>query len=138
MFPKYDSTKTPLENAKNRITAAYVAGFISAGITLVFILVIASGYNIIQGYDLSALLDVALIVILAFLIMKIKSRIAAVILFAQFVWAKIANFIVNPEASASAGSIIMMIIFLVAFFNGIRGTFAYQKIMKEERAKTQD
>ena len=137
MFFKNDPTKTPLENANSRIKAAYIAAFISAAMTLLLIILSSLGQSVIQGFDFYVLIDVVFIVVLAFLIKILRSRIAAVIMFVYFLISKVIIFMDNPGAMSSF-SVIIAIIFAVAFWYGILGTFAYQKIRKEEKAGNDD
>lgn len=126
---KQKVVKTPLESAKNKIQAAYVAAFISAGFTLLFILIAMFGYPLVNGINLLTLVDVALLILLGVLIAKLKSRVAAVILFVYFLLSKVFLYMENPGVGTS--SMYMTIVFLIAYFNGILGTFAYQKIKEE-------
>lgn len=123
------AVKTPLENAMYKIQAAYIAAFISAGVTLVFTVIALSGHSLINGINPFMFIDVVCIVLLGILLLTLKSRVAAVILFIYFLFSKVTLYMDNPGSIGS--SMYMTVIFCIAYFNGILGTFAYQKIKKE-------
>ena len=131
-----DNSKTPLQNAMERIKAAYIAAFISAGITLVFAVLSAGGVDIVNGINFYAIIDVVLLIFLAVLIMTIKSRSASIILFIYFLASKVFLFMENPESMVSSWYI--SLIFLIAYFCGVLGTFSYHKIKKRESVEPID
>ena len=98
-----------------------MAGVISAGITLLVILVAASGSTAFAelGVDWWSLIDVVVILVLSFGLYK-KSRICAVLLFVYFVFSKIILWAIV----GSVRGVLMAILFGYFFFQGIRGTFA--------------
>jgi hypothetical protein len=107
-----------------KIRNAWVAGLISAGITLVFTLLAVSGTRLI-GFGAWQLLDVALILALAFGIYR-KSRVCAIVMFVYFVASKI--MLISQTGNASG--IVMALIFLYYYALGIQGTFAYHNHIK--------
>ena len=113
------------EAALKHIKQAWVAGLISAGITLLVILVAASGSTVFAelGIDWWSLIDVVVILGLAFGLYK-KSRICAVLLFVYFVGSKIILW----ATVGSVRGVPMAILFGYFFFQGIRGTFAYHSL----------
>ena len=116
-----------------RIKTSYIAAFISAGVTLIFVILSFMGQDIVEGIDYLAIIDVVLVVVLAILIMIIKSRVASIILFVYFLLSKIILFIENPVTGIS--SILLALMFIVAFYCGIIGTFSYHKIKKQEKTE---
>lgn len=74
------------------------------------------------------MIDVVLVAILAVLIAVKKSRTAAVILFVYFILSKILMIAESPNTY----TILPSIIWGVAYFSGIQGTFAYHKIIKQQ------
>jgi ABC-type multidrug transport system fused ATPase/permease subunit len=112
-----------LEKANKRIKGAVIAGIISGVITLIFTLITMSDIG------LWGLLDVALISGLTFGVYK-KNRTCAVILFAYWIVNKIFQLSymdTNFFWWFVAG------LFTVYFFQGILGTFLYQKTIKETK-----
>ena len=116
------------EAAVKHIKQAWVAGVISAGITLLVILVAASGSTLFAklGVDWWSLIDVVVILGLAFGLYK-KSRICAVLLFVYFVFSKIILW----ATVGSVGGVPMAILFGYFFFQGIRGTFACHSLNEQ-------
>ena len=112
-----------MDKAKGAITSAWIAGAISGVITLIVSLIGAF------GFDQWNLIDVFIIFGLTFGVYK-KSRVCAIILFIYWVGDRIWMMVAQPEAIA--GSLFMAILFGIWFFQGIRGTFAYHRIVKAE------
>ena len=114
--------------AKSAIKNAWIAGAISGVLTMIFSLIGAF------GYDLWSLIDAFLILGLSFGIYK-KNRACAVILFVYWIGSKILQIVelgVQGQVGSSIGTLPIAIIFGYYFFQGIRGTFAYRRIVKEE------
>ncbi len=113
------------EAALKHIKQAWVAGIISAGITLLVILVAASGSTVFAklGVDWWSLIDVVTVLGLSFGLYK-KSRICAVLLFVYFVGSKIILW----ATMGNVRGVTMAILFGYFFFQGIRGTFAYHSL----------
>ena len=131
LFFQYDHNKTPLQNAMNRIKNSYIAAFISAGITLVFTFLAFMGQNNIATVNAYTIIDVVFVIVLALLIMLIKSRVASIVLFVYFLFSKIVMFIEDPASGIF--SLFLALIFAIAYFYGITGTFSYHKIKKQEK-----
>ena len=132
---KEKAIKSPLEKALERIKVAYILAFISAGVTAIIAILSTRGVNIFDGVDIFVMVDAVLVLILGILLLTIKSRIAAVILFVYFLFSKAMIFIADPVAARS--STFMSIVFLMGFFLGILGTFSYHKIKKQQSLEAQ-
>ncbi|MDR3288594.1 MAG: hypothetical protein LBT22_04115 [Peptococcaceae bacterium] len=123
--------KSPLQKALDRIKAAYIFAFISAGLTLIITLVaVLGGFTLVNGINIYSLADVVFILILAILLKTIKSRVAAVILFVHFMWNKVLMWVDNPQLAYN----FTWFLFAAGFFYGILGTFSYHKLKKQEEA----
>ena len=107
-----------------KIKYAWVAALFSAGITLTFTLIAMSGTEIL-GFSAWELLDVALILGMAFGIYK-KSRTCAVLMFLYFIASKI---LIMAETCKPTG-ILVALLFAYFYWQGISGTFAYHKLKK--------
>jgi len=108
-----------------------IAAFISAVITFLFALY-AMFSNAEGGYlglwnDPSIFLDVTLIVVCGFGMLR-RSRAAAIIIFIYFIFAKIA---IGLEMGKIPG-IGVSLVFLYFYGKAIQGAFVYHKIQKEE------
>jgi serine/threonine-protein kinase len=110
----------PLEILK-KIKHAWVAGLVSGAITLLVTLLAVSGFKVL-GFDAWEFLDVALILGLTYGIYR-KSRVCALLMFLYFLASKILMFV----QSGKPNGIVMGIIFLYYFGQGVAGTFAYHK-----------
>ena len=141
--------KTPLEKALYEIKWAYMFAFISAFFTATLTILSIYGFNPIDGVDIfnigyvifilllgmvggslfttSAFLYATCMLVLGILLLTIKSRIAAVVLSLFFLCSRIEVFYAYP-ASLS----FMVILVSVIYFLGIRGTFSYHKIKKQQ------
>jgi asparagine N-glycosylation enzyme membrane subunit Stt3 len=108
------------EEAEKAIRNAWIAGIISGVVTLLAIFFLA-------GFDLFNLIDVALIFGLTFGIYK-KSRAAAVIM---LIYYTISQILFRLEQGTMSG-IFLTLVFLYFYFQGIRGTFAYHKLIKAD------
>ncbi len=98
--------------------------FFCAGSTLLFVLLARVGMSLVQGLNERALVDAAVFVFFGFGILRM-SRIAAVGAMALYIFERID--MLNRLTVAAGPSIPMMIVLLLCFINGIRGTFAYQR-----------
>ena len=126
-----DNQKTPMQNSLGKIKTAYIMAFISAGATLILVILSVFGQNFVNGLNIFAIVDVIFIIILAVLIMLLKSRVASIILLVYFSISKVILFVDNPATIVS--SMFMTLVFLVAYFCGVLGTFSYHKIKKQEQ-----
>lgn len=120
----HDPARAVPEEVLKQIKTAWVAALFSACATLVFTVLAISGTEI-AGFSAWQLFDVALVVAMAIGI-YLKSRVAAVLMFVYFVGSKI---IFMVQTGAPSG-LLMGLIFSYFFWQGISGTFAYQKIMQ--------
>jgi len=116
-------TELPEDIAK-KIKAGWIAGAISAGITLVIVLLSLSGTSI-MGIDAWALIDVAVIAGLAYGVYR-KSRTCAVILMVLFAVEKILMW----KASGTASGWLMALAFFACYIMGVQGTFQYHSWKK--------
>ncbi|MDF2446645.1 MAG: hypothetical protein K0S46_1881 [Moraxellaceae bacterium] len=107
-----------------KIKGAWIASLVSAAMTLVLILIAISGTKVFS-FDAWALVDVALMLGLAFGIYR-KSRTCALIMLVYFSFAKI-NLM---SQGAPASSIPMALVFLYFYWQGVAGTFQYHAFLK--------
>jgi serine/threonine-protein kinase len=108
-----------------KIKGAWIASIVSASLTLILILVAISGTKV-YSFDAWALIDVALMLGLAFGIYQ-KSRTCALIMLVYFSYAKIALM----SQGAPASSIPMALVFLYFYWQGVVGTFQYHAFLKK-------
>lgn len=108
-----------------RIRNAWVAGCISGGLTLVVVLVAMSGADL-PGIDAWMLIDVALIFGLTFGIYR-KSRTCAVIMLVYYLASKILIMV----ETGKPGGLFMSALFAYFFWQGVSGTFAYHRFLRE-------
>ncbi|WP_386067081.1 hypothetical protein ACFJIW_21680 [Tahibacter sp. UC22_41] len=108
-----------------RIKNAWVAGCISGGLTLVVVLVAMSGADL-PGIDAWMLPDVALIFGLTFGIYR-KSRTCAVIMLVYYLASKILIMV----ETGKPGGLFMSALFAYFFWQGVSGTFAYHRFLRE-------
>ncbi len=112
-----------MDKAKGAITSAWIAGAISGVITVIVSLKGAFGFNQWN------LIDAFIMFALAFGVYK-KSRISAILLFIFWIGGRILMIVEEP--GTIGGALVMAILFGFWFFQGIRGTFAYHRIVKAE------
>lgn len=118
----------PADIAK-KIKGAWVAGCISAAMTLVVTLIAMSGTEAL-GFSVWSLGDVAFILGLTYGIYR-KSRVCAVLMLAYFVLSKI---ILMLEAGKPSG-LLVALIFGYFYAQGIVGTFAFHKFKARQAAE---
>lgn len=124
----YSSAQTnDLHSAEKLISFGFGAAIFSASVTLIFSVASLFGYDLI-GLGASGLLDAIIVFSLAYGIYK-KSRICAVIVFFYFVLSKIV-LLVEFDGKHTGATIFVAILFGFYFFQGIRGTFAYHRLIK--------
>jgi hypothetical protein len=115
----------PIEIAK--ANKQIKVGVITATVQVVLLLLI----TVILGDVLPTTLfyiDIAVIAILAIALMIKKSRIAACLLLAYYIFPRV----LNPGLVFNSGATIFMTIaFVSGYISGIRGTFAYQSLKSE-------
>ena len=122
--------KSPMQTAKNNIKTAAILAFISAALTGV--VAYAAGNNLFGVDPTYAFIDVGLMVVLAILLLTIKSRIAAVVLLLYFLYSKYLQFTMDPSQIVAGAP--MAIIWIVGYVLGVVGTFKYHKLKSEEAA----
>ena len=110
------------------IKYAWVAGVISGSMTLLLILIAASGSTMVAelGVDWWSLIDVVAIFGLSLGIYK-KSRVCALLMFIYFVGSKIILW----ATMGNVGGVPLAILFGYFFFQGIRATFAYHSLSEQ-------
>ncbi|MDR0906606.1 MAG: hypothetical protein LBN00_10625 [Oscillospiraceae bacterium] len=120
----------PIKAARTSVKTAGILGLISTGVTVLAVVISLSGAGSFAGLNLSiySLIDVALMLALSILLLTIKSRIAAVVLFAYFALSKILQFVSAP-ASITNG-LWFAIIFFVGYLQGVFGAFRYHKLRR--------
>lgn len=122
---------TPMQKAVSQIRTAGIMAFVSAAITLFITIAAMGGAQLIDGVNILMLFDVALVVALGLLILLLKSRIAAIFMFCYYLFSQISMRIENPDMLTSG--IFLLVIFIIAYFSGIIGTFSYHKLKKAEK-----
>ena len=123
------------EKALAAIKAAGICGVISTAITLVATLVaLSKGNYSLSGVSISVLtfIDVILMAGLTLGIF-LKNRPCALLMFLYFVVSKYIQWSAQIRLSqVNIAGLVIGLIFLYYYFHGVRGTFAYQKLKKEE------
>jgi len=126
----FRSRRKAVDDALRRIKIAWVAGVVSASMTLVASLLPLFGVSI-AGFDLSGILLNILVALfsgaLAFGIYR-KSRICAAVLFGYFFFWKI--ILLFKFGFIFSGTLTGMV-FLICFIEGVRGTFEWHSLQKE-------
>ena len=107
-----------------KIRNAWVAGLLAACVTLVFSLLAVFGTSI-AGFSAWEFIVVALAVGLTFGIYR-KSRVCAVAMLVYFIIAKI----ILISETGNVSGIVIALVFLYFFVQGVQGTFAYHKHIK--------
>lgn len=108
------------------VYAAIVSMVITSGLTLVAIS--QNGEGALAPYDEPLnFIDVGFMGILAYFVYR-HARTAAVLLFFFFLFSQILNIV----TTGNAGGTFVALVFLYFFFGGIRGTFAYHRLKREE------
>lgn len=107
-----------------KIRNAWIACLISLAMTLLLTVIAISGSSI-GGYSAWQLLDVALVAGLAFGIYR-KSRACAVVMFIYFLISKIWVVV----ETGVGGGLVLGAVFLYFYWQGVVGTFAYQRLVK--------
>jgi hypothetical protein len=123
-IPENAATDSVPDEVLRKIKHAWIAGLISAAITLLVTLLAVSGFKVLD-FDAWEFLDVALILGLTYGIYR-KSRVCALLMFLYFLASKILMFV----QSGKPNGIVMGIIFLYYYGQGVAGTFAYHKLAK--------
>jgi hypothetical protein len=113
------------EQALKHIRNAWIVGIISAAVTMLVILVSAAGGTLAPGLklDWTALLDVIVMLALSYGVAR-KLRWCAFGLSGYFVLNKIVMW--SQGVGANPFGVIFSLVFLYYFYQGVRGTWAYQ------------
>ena len=114
--------------------AAGVAIFTSTVSLLLIVYNTATGSNLFQ-IDLWALIDVFIMFGCAAALYWYKSRLAAIVALIVFVAGQVLIRIENPKMAGATGGIIIAIFLVAGLINGVRGTFAFQRMMKLHQDK---
>jgi hypothetical protein len=124
---------TDLESARSAGKQGAFAAFFGAGATALFAAIAMANPQAMQdiGIDAWAFLDAGLFLGLGIGIWRM-SRVCAVLGLTFFLVEKLFMFASNP-GNASKG-VIMVIILVLAYINGIRGTFAYHRLRNDASA----
>jgi len=117
------------EAIRKKIRLAWGAGLVSAAVTLIFVLIAVSGTSLL-GFGLAQLLDVAVILGLSFGIYK-RSRVCSVLMLLYFVYSK---FLMMRIGGISGGNVFTSLLFLYFYIQGVIGTFAYHRHLKQKVA----
>jgi len=112
---------------------AFWASIFVASVTTIFATIALYTKTSIATIDPSAYIDAALFLFIAWRIRR-RSRTFAVVGLVLFVVEKVFLFISAPQASAP--SIIMSVLILLLFINGVRGNFALHRIAKRQTLDT--
>ena len=131
----YEAPTAPLSNPTpkvpeeilKKIKQAWIAGTVSASVTLVVTLLAISGTEIL-GFTVWELFDVALIAGLTYGIYR-KSRTCAVLMLLYFIASKIFIMI---ETGKPTG-LVLGILFAYFYWQGVSGTFSYHRFLKNPR-----
>jgi len=114
------------EEILKKIRTGWIAGLVSTGFTLLFVLMALAGIKML-GFSAWELVDVALMAGLTFGVYK-KSRVCAVLLFIYFIIAKI----ILIAGSGQSSGIWMALAFIYCYGMGVAGTFQYHKWLREQ------
>jgi hypothetical protein len=110
-----------------KIKNAWIAGLISAGITLVLVLVAVLGGISIAGVDAWAFGDLAIVLALTYGVYR-KSRVCAILLFGFFVL----NKAVMWGTAGNVSGLPLALVFMWFYGQGIVGTFQYHKLQRKD------
>ena len=118
-----------LEVANTAIKRAWIAGVIVVLITSIIAFISIRGQDVLGlGYDKWIIVDILVFAVLTFGVAK-KSRVCAILLLTFFVIGKISLFIQMKEPTGIGASLV----WIFFFFQGVRGTFSYHRIIKQEK-----
>lgn len=134
----YKAPNAPLEARKpekadlaiaKKIKNAWMAGLVSAGITLVYILIAVIGGTVIAGIDAWAFIDIAIILGLTYGVYR-KSRVCAILVLVFFV----VNKVVMWSSAGTLSGVPLALVFMWFFGQGIVGTIQYHKLQRESES----
>ena len=123
-----DVSESVPEDVRKQIKQAWAAGLVSAAITLLVTLLAMSGIKI-MSFSAWELIDVALILGLTYGIYR-KSRACALLMLVYFLISKALLFAQDSKPNG----IVMSLIFGYCYVQGVRGTFAYHKHIRQALA----
>lgn len=109
-----------------KIRNACIAGLITATVTLIVTLLAVFGVVQLFGFDAWEFVDVVLILGFTYGIYR-KSRVCAVLMLVYFVASKIMLFMQTGKPNG----LVMTLIFLYYYWQGVAGTFAYHRHFKD-------
>ena len=118
---------TDIESARKIARYAFWAALFSGSLTALF------GIYQWAGYDRWALVDAALVYLLGFGVSRM-SRTSAILLLVYFVGSKIWT---TYQYQNFQGNVIVFLSFVAMFTNGVRATYGYHRIAKQEGIPTQ-
>ena len=127
-----DVSESVSEDVRKQIKQAWAAGLISAAITLLVTLLAMSGIKI-MSFSAWELIDVALILGLTYGIYR-KSRACALLMLVYFLISKALLFAQDSKGNG----IVMSLIFGFYYVQGVRGTFAYHRHVREALAQRRE
>ncbi|MET3496841.1 hypothetical protein [Variovorax boronicumulans] len=110
-----------------KIRNAWILGLASATLTLIFVGVALAGTSVL-GIGLYQLIDVVFIAAMAFGIYK-KSRVCAVLMFLYFLYSR---FWMYRMGIFNAGTAVSTLVFAYYYGQGVIGTFAYRKHLRQQ------
>ncbi|MFD3157363.1 hypothetical protein ACFIJ5_10950 [Haloimpatiens sp. FM7330] len=117
---------TSMETAKKVASQGVIASIFIAIITTISIALSMSGHAILD-VDYWTFIDVGLVLIIAFGIHKM-SRIAAILGLVFYTAEKVMAIVLSGGRFS-----FLIIVFIIAYIEGIRGTFAYHKYKKQAK-----
>ena len=119
-----DNGRRVPDDVLRHIRQAWIAGVVSAGLTLLFMFLATAGTRV-GRYGSLPLVDVVLILLLAFGTSR-KSRLCAVLMFVYF----LASKILAIKHGGSLNGALYGLAFLYFFGQGAMATFDYHRIRK--------
>lgn len=120
-----------IADAEQASNQGFWAAVFCAVVTAVVATISLLSNHTVMGINAFAYADVLFLAIIAWRI-RARSRVFAVIGLALFVFEKIFQFATQPQAYFG---IFMAVVLLFCFINGVRGTFAYHRMLA---AKSQE
>lgn len=123
--PAREATKpvpTAMDVALKKIKNAWIAGLISASLTLVFVLVALGGTSI-AGIDVWGFIDIVIVLGLSYGIFR-KSRTCAILLLGFF----LLNKLIMWSEAGNVSGLPLALVFIWFFTQGIVGTFQYHRL----------
>jgi len=127
-----DVSESVPEAVLKKINQAWAAGLISAGITFLVTIFAIFGVKLLS-FNAWELLDVALILGLTYGIYR-KSRVCAVLMLIYFLISKLLMIQQNPKQSG----MVLGVFFAYFYVQGVLGTFAYHRHIREALAKRRE